>query len=221
MSKKTDTFVLEPKAVKLMEKYSISYPEYGVAKTAREAAAIADKIGYPVVMKIVSFDAPHKSDVGGVLTNLASAKEVQKGYDNIIESVKNALPNAVIEGVMVCSQAKKGVEVIVGATNDPVFGMTLMFGLGGIFTEVLKDVAFRSIPIKPIDAKEMIEEIKGLPMLTGTRGQASCDLDKLKELLLSVSRFIEDTPDITQLDLNPVRVYPDGVKALDVRIIRK
>jgi len=219
MSKKTDGFVLEPEAVKLMEKYNISYPEHGVAKTAKEATAIAEKIGYPVVMKIVSFDAPHKSDVGGVITGLTSTKAVQEGYNTIVESVKNALPNATIEGVLVCSQAETGVEVIVGATNDPVFGMILMFGLGGIFTEVLKDVAFRSIPIKPIDAQEMIEEIKGLPMLTGTRGQVSCDLGKLKELLLSVSQFIADHPDITELDLNPIRVYPDGIKTLDIRII--
>ena len=217
----TDNFILEPKAVKLMEKYNIFYPVHGMAKTAKEASTIADRIGYPVVMKIVSLDTPHKSDVGGVITGLDSTKAVQDCYGTIINCVKNALPDANIEGVLVCCQAKTGVEVIVGATSDPVFGMTLMFGLGGIFTEVLKDVVFRSIPIKPIDAKEMIQEIKGLPMLTGTRGKAPCNLDKLQELLLSVSQFIADHPDITEFDLNPVRVYSDGIQTLDVRIIRQ
>ena len=221
MPDKINEFVLEPEAVKQVGTYGISYPEHRVAKSAEEAVLASDKIGYPVVMKIVSPDVPHKSDVGGVMAGLDSAKAVREEYYTIVANVKNILPEAVIKGILICRQAKAGVEVIVGATKDPVFGMTLMFGLGGIFTEVLKDVTFRSIPIEPIDAQEMIREIKGYPMLTGIRGQSPCDLDKLSKLLLSVSQFVADRPDIVELDLNPVRVYPDGVQALDVRMISR
>jgi len=219
MTEKIHTFLLEPEAVKQVQLYGISYPEHGIAKNANEAVVVADKIGYPVVMKIVSSDVPHKSDVGGVIVGLDSAKAVREGYETIVVSVKKALPDIFIKDVLICCQAKPGVEVIVGATKDQVFGMTLMFGLGGIFTEVLKDVAFRSIPIEAIDAEEMIQEIKGYPIFKGTRGQTPCGLSKLRELLMSVSRLIAERPDIIELDLNPVRVYPDGVQALDVRII--
>ncbi len=220
MSEKLDKFVLEPEAAKQMQAYGVPYPEHSVAKNAAEAAVAADKIGYPVVVKIISPDASHKSDVGGVLVGLNSAGEVRDGYNAIVANVKNVLPNAIIEGALICRQANAGLEVVIGATKDPVFGMIIMFGLGGIFTEVIKDVTFRSVPIKPIDAQEMIQEIKGYSMLTGVRGQVPCDLDKLAKLIMSVSRFITDRPDITELDLNPVRVYPDGIQALDIRIIR-
>ena len=221
MPEKIDKFILEPEAVKQVEAYGIPYPEHSIVKSAQEAVIAADKIGYPVVMKIVSPDVLHKSDVGGVIVGVDSAKAIREGYKTIVANVKNILSNSVINDVLICSQAKAGVEVIVGATKDPVFGMTLMFGLGGIFTEVLKDVVFRSIPIEPIDAEEMIKEIKGYPMLTGVRGQSPCDFDKLVKLLLSISQFIADRPDIVELDLNPVRVYPDGVQAIDVRMISR
>ena len=221
MSEKTGRFILESEAVKQVQAYGIPYPEHGVAENAAAAVAVANKIGYPVVMKIVSPDVSHKSDVGGVIVGLDSAKAVIGGYKTIIANVKAVLPDAVMEGVLICRQARAGVEVIIGATKDPVFGMVLMFGMGGIFTEVLKDVAFRSIPIETIDAEEIIQEIKGYHMLTGTRGQTVCDLKKLSELLLSVSQFIVQRPDITEFDLNPVRVYPDGVQVLDVRIVHQ
>jgi len=130
MSNKTEKFILEPEAVNQVKAYGISYPEHGVAKSADDAVAVADKTGYPVVMKIVSSDAPHKSDVGGVLVGLDSPEAACEGYETILANVKNALPDAAIEGVLICHQAKEGVEVIIGATKDPVFGMTLMFGRG-------------------------------------------------------------------------------------------
>ncbi|MBW2370704.1 MAG: acetate--CoA ligase family protein [Deltaproteobacteria bacterium] len=221
MTNKNASFVLEPEAVAQITPYGVSYPAHGIAKTADEAVGVADGIGYPVVMKIVSKDAPHKSDVGGVVAGLADADGVRSGYQKIMDSVTSALPDADISGVLICKQAPEGVEVIIGATEDPIFGMTIMFGLGGIFTEVLKDVSFRIAPLEQIDAEEMIREIKGYPMLTGVRGQEPCDLDSLADLLVGVSKFVADRPDITELDLNPVRAYPEGVQVLDVRIIKK
>jgi acyl-CoA synthetase (NDP forming) len=222
MTIQNSTFVLEPDAVAQITPYGIVYPNHHLAKSPEEAVQWADEVGYPVVMKIVSKDVSHKSDFDGVLIGLKDAKSVRSGYGKIINSVTDALPvDGDISGVLVCEQAPEGVEVIIGATEDPVFGMTIMFGLGGVFTEVLKDVSFRSAPLDRIDAQEMIREIKGYPMLQGTRGQAPSDIEALADLLVAVSKFVMDFPELKELDLNPVRVYSNGVQVLDVRIINK
>lgn len=222
MTIQNSTFVLEPDAVAQIAPYGVVYPEHRMAKSAEEAVQYADEIGYPVVMKIVSKDIPHKSDFDGVLIGLEDAESVQAGYWKILDSVTDALLiYGDISGVLVCKQAPEGVEVIIGATEDPVFGMTIMFGLGGVFTEVLKDVSFRCAPLDRIDAQEMIREIKGYPMLQGARGQASSDVEALADLLVSVSKFVTEYPELKELDLNPVRAYSNGVQVLDVRIIKK
>lgn len=212
-------FLLEPQAIQNLAQYNIPYPAHGLARTPEEAVEIASGIGFPVVLKIVSADAVHKSDVGGVKVNLATADQVREAYQEIIANVLAHNPLAEIEGLLVAQQAREGIEVIIGALDDPTFGATLMFGLGGIFAEVLKDVTFRIAPLERQDAEEMIKEIKGFPMLQGVRGSAPLDLEAIVELLMAVSAMVTAEPKIKELDLNPVRVFDQGLMVLDVRIM--
>ena len=214
-------FILEPEAVRRLKRYDIPYPEHRITLSAQEAAAAAEELGYPVVLKIVSPDVLHKSDAGGVMVGIEDAGQVSQGYETMVNRVQSTVPDARIEGVLVCRQAAEGVEAIVGAVDDPIFGPTIMFGLGGIFTEVFNDISFGVAPLKRIDAEEMILEIKGYPLLSGARGREACDLDKLADLLLSVSSLVMEWTNIKELDLNPVRLYEDGLMVLDVRIIEK
>ena len=190
-----------------------------LATTGDQAAKIAEKAGFPAVLKIVSPEITHKSDIGGVKVGLGSADEVKKAFDEILAAAKKAEPKAHIEGVAVQKMAPAGTEVIVGMSKDPQFGPVLMFGLGGILVEVLKDVAFRIVPLEPRDARQMIREIKGFPVLQGFRGQEPADLEALEKLILKVSAFVEAHPQIEELDLNPVFAYKDGAIAVDARIV--
>jgi acyl-CoA synthetase (NDP forming) len=217
----TARFVLEPDAIRVLEQYNIPYPEHGLARSPEEAARIAGELGYPVVLKVVSPDVVHKSDAGGVVAGVEDGREVRSAYEGILDGVRAAVPKARIEGVLVCKQAPDGLEVIVGGLDDATFGPTVMFGLGGIFAEALKDVSFRVAPLERRDAEEMIEEIRGYRLLTGARGQASYDLDATIDLLLSVSRLLIDHQEIKELDLNPVRLYHKGLLVLDARIMER
>lgn len=190
-----------------------------LAKTADEAAQLAGEAGFPTVLKIVSPEITHKSDIGGVKLGLGSADEVKKAFDEIVAAAKKAEPKAHIEGVAVQKMAPAGTEVIVGMSKDPQFGPVLMFGLGGIFVEVLKDVAFRIVPLEARDARQMVREIKGFPVLEGVRGQPPADLAALEGMILKLSEFVEAHPEIEELDLNPVFAYADGVIAVDARIV--
>ena len=152
---------------------------------------------------------------------LNNGKEVARGFNEMKDHLAKVLPEAPIEGILVCKQAPKGLDVIVGALEDPVFGSAIMFGLGGIFTEVMQDVSFRLVPLNREDAQGMIAEIRGYPLLSGARGQVRCDLDQLTELLLSVSRMIADQRSIRELDLNPIRLFDKGLMALDVRVMKQ
>jgi acyl-CoA synthetase (NDP forming) len=154
-----------------------------------------------------------------VRLGLESKDEVEEAFGEIMDAVKAAQPDAKIEGVAVQKMAPQGTEVIVGMSKDPQFGPVMMFGLGGILVEVLKDVAFRIVPLEPKDAREMVREIKGFPVLEGVRGQKPADISALEGLILKVSEFIEAHPEIEELDLNPVFAYPDGVLAVDARIV--
>ena len=178
-------------------------------------------MGYPVVLKVVSQDILHKSDVGGVMVGIKDRMQLVSGYETMLANVRSARPDALIKGVMVSKQAPIGVEAIIGGIDDPVFGPTLMFGLGGIFAEILEDVAFRIAPVSRKHAEDMIREIKGFSILAGVRNRPGCDLDAVTELIISVSRFLEDSPDVLELDLNPVYLYEDGLMAVDTRIIKK
>jgi acetate---CoA ligase (ADP-forming) len=214
-------FLTETEAIKYLEQYDIPYPDHGFATSAKEAVAIAKRIGYPVALKIVSPQVVHKSDVGGVLTGLGNGREVACGFIALKNRVAKALPDASIEGVLVCQQAPQGLDVIVGGLKDPVLGSAVMFGLGGIFTEVIQDVSFGLVPLSRRDAHEMIREIRGYPLLVGARGQKGYDIEQLAELLLTVSRMIAEQRFIRELDLNPIRLFKKGLTALDVRIIKE
>ena len=197
----------------------IPVAEATLAASADDAAKAAAKAGFPVVLKIVSPDVTHKSDVGGVKIGLKDEAAVRTAYDDIIAAVSDRQPKARIEGVAVQAMARPGTEVIVGMSKDPQFGPVLMFGLGGIFVEVLKDVSFRIVPLEERDAREMIAEIKGRAVLDGVRGGEPADIGALASLLLQLSAFAEANPQVEELDLNPVFAYKDGCLAVDARIV--
>lgn len=213
------SYLLEPEAKIVCMEYGIPVTRFKVALSQDEASKFADQVGYPVVLKIVSPDVLHKSDVGGVVLDLKSASDVESAYKKIIANVKKHKPDAKIVGVLVQEMAPSSTEVIVGATKDPQFGPALMFGLGGIFVEVLKDVTFRIAPITESDAQEMITEVKAYPILKGYRGQPAVDVDAIVKILMDTSRLVMDHQEIKELDLNPIIVYEKGAKTVDARII--
>ncbi len=190
-----------------------------IATTRDEAVAAARAAGFPAVMKVLSDDLPHKSDVGGVRLGLADEAAVAAAYDAMMAGIRAAAPHARIDGVSIQRQAQPGVEVIIGMTTDPQFGPVLMVGLGGVLVEVLKDVAFRIVPVSARDAGEMVRELRGLPLLQGYRGAPAADLGALEAIVQSLSRFAQDNPEVREIDLNPVFAYPNGAVAVDARVV--
>lgn len=213
------SLLTEVEAKQVLREAGVPATETVLATTRDEAAVEAERIGFPVVLKVVSPDIAHKSDVGGVKLNLSSKEAVGAAYDEIMASARAAEPNAKILGVAVQQMAKQGTEVIIGMTTDAQFGPVMMFGLGGIMVEVLKDVSFRLVPLEDRDANQMISEIKGYPVLTGVRGQEGADIGALKSTIRKVSEFVAQHPEVRELDLNPVFAYPDGAIAVDARIV--
>jgi len=213
------TLLTEVEAKALVQAAGISVVRTELARTAEEAVSIARDVGLPVALKICSPDVAHKSDAGGVQLNLTSEEAVRDGFNAITKSVQKAQPNATLDGVSVQRMAQPGVEVIIGLTTDPQFGPLVMFGLGGVHVEVLKDVAFRLVPLNQYDAHTMIREITGLPLLTGHRGQAAVDITALEQTLLALSALAEAQPDIQELDLNPIFASTDGCLAVDARVV--
>jgi acyl-CoA synthetase (NDP forming) len=211
--------LLETEAKEVCRGYCIPVTKSELAESEADAVRFANGIGYPVVLKIVSPDVVHKSDVGGVEVGLKGDDEVRCGYRRIMENVKKNNPKARIVGIIVQEMAPPSTEVIVGAIKDPQFGPVVMFGLGGIFVEVLKDVAFRVVPFTEDEASDMIGEIKAYPILKGYRNMPPVDTKAITEILLSTSRLMTDYPEIKEIDLNPILVYQKGAKAVDARII--
>lgn len=216
---KNRLLLTEVEAKTLLNAAGVSVAQARLAQTREEAITLAEEIGFPVVLKICSPEVVHKSDIGGVRLNLLSVSEVGEAFDSIISLVKRAQPTAEIDGVSVQPMAKPGVEVIIGLTVDPQFGPIVMFGLGGIAVEVLKDVAFRLAPLTPRDANDLIREIRSFPLLTGHRGQPAVALVALEQMVLQVSALAEAYPEIKELDLNPIFAYADGCLAVDARIV--
>ncbi|GGX82402.1 acyl-CoA synthetase [Litchfieldella qijiaojingensis] len=212
--------LLEPEAKALLRTHGIQVPAETLVRSPADLAGIAAKFGdQALAMKVVSKDILHKSDAGGVKLNLRGEPALIEAYTAIMESCRTHVPDAEIEGVLVTPMARKGVEVIVGVSRDPIFGPVLMFGLGGIFVEVLEDVAFRAIPLSRHDARSMVAQIKARKILSGVRGEAAIDQDALVDLLLKISSLVEAYPELGELDLNPVIAYSDGYAVVDARVI--
>ena len=211
--------LLEPEAKNICMEYNIPVSPFEVAKNEEKAVEFSKQIGFPVVLKIVSPDIIHKSDMGGVIVSLKTDAEVRDAYRQILKKANKFLPEAKIVGVLVQKMAPQSTEVIVGAIKDPQFGQTLMFGLGGIFVELLKDVTFKIAPLTREDAREMITKVKAFPLLNGYRNTPPADLNGLIDVLLNASRLVMDYSEIKELDLNPVMAYKTGVITVDARII--
>ena len=209
----------EIEAKQVVKSIGVPVVETRLATSRKQAGEIAGEIGFPVVLKIASPDIVHKTDAGGVKVGLKNKTEVAKAYSEIMRSAREKFPKAKIQGAAVQSQARPGIEIIVGVFKDAQFGPVIMFGLGGIFVEVLKDVSFRLVPIERRDAAEMIKEIKAYSLLKGYRGQEPADISALEDILMKVSGFVEKTPEIKEIDLNPVFAYKDCAVAADARIV--
>ena len=217
--KQDRTVLTEIESKHVIKEAGINIIETWLALSQGEAVAISQNIGFPVVLKVASPDIPHKSDAGGVKVGLNSKADVRKAYQEIVTSARQKYPAAKIEGVSVQSTAGPGIEIIIGMFKDSQFGPVIMFGLGGVFVEALKDVSFRIIPIARRDAAEVIKEIKGYPVLQGYRGQEPANIPALEDILLKVSDLVEQTPEITEIDLNPVFACKDTAIAVDARIV--
>lgn len=210
-------FVTEPEAKRVLRVYGIPVTREEICGTPAEAVAAAEKIGYPVVMKLVSPRVVHKTEFDAVRLDLRSPDEVRRAFSEIISKARMEIKDTEIHGVLV-SEMAGGVEMIIGSIKDPQFGPIMMFGLGGIFVEVFRDVSYRLAPIERIDAEEMISELRGRKLLEGFRGGPSVNRESLLHTMISVSRLLADHDEIAEMDLNPIFGSEDGVKVADARI---
>ena len=217
------TFLLSHEAQELMNAANVPVPTSFIAKNIDEAVKHSSEVGYPVVMKIVSKDIIHKSDAGGVALNLENKEEVIDAYQAIMHSCKKYDPKAVITGVEIVEMVEKGTETIIGGRIDGSFGPVIMFGLGGIYVEVMKDVSFRALPLSRGEAMSMIKQIRSYPLLLGVRGEEQRDINGIVDVILKVGAIVRKCTDISDIEVNPLVAYErgDGVKAVDVRILLK
>ena len=215
------TFLLAHEAQEVARAAGLLMPKSGVARNLDEAVRLAESIGYPVVMKVVSKDIIHKSDAGGVALDLEDRAEVLDAYEAIMHNCRIHAPRARIEGVEVGEMVKKGTETIIGARRDASFGPVIMFGLGGIYVEVMKDISFRAWPIDRGEAMAMIKEIRSYPLLLGVRGEERKDIDGVIDTILRVGALLAGCPAVSDIEVNPLVVYDQGhgVKAVDMRIL--
>jgi acyl-CoA synthetase (NDP forming) len=217
--KEARAVLTEMESKDLLRSLGIPTTEMKLATSKEEAVALSRKIGYPCVLKVSSPDITHKSDAGGVKVGLKSEEDVAEAYDAIMSSCRAKFPNAAIEGVTVQNMARPGLEVIVGMATDPQFGPVMMFGLGGVWVELLKDVSFKIVPLTKYDAKSAIREIRAAPLLDGFRGSDPVDTSALEDILMRVSDFVSKTPEVKEMDLNPIFAYSKGAMAVDARVI--
>ena len=203
----------------LCREYQIPVADWEIATTADEAVQAAEQLGYPVVIKLLSAQLSHKSDVGGVALSLKDASDVRREAQKMLEMFHQLALDSTNTSIMVQRMVDSGVEVILGGKQDPSFGPVVMFGMGGILVETLDDVSFRIAPLSRMDAEEMIEEVRGARILQGARGIPPLDRDSLIQALLSLSQLLVDNPNIAEMDINPLLVSRDGVKAVDARAV--
>ncbi len=215
------TFLLSDESRRIMDAVGVSLPQSMMAASVKEAVDAADTIGYPVVMKVVSKDILHKSDAGGVALDLVDREEVMDAYEAIMHKCRAYDPSALIKGVEVNEMVVGGIETIIGAKNDRTFGPVVMFGMGGVYVEVLKDVSFRSAPLDRDEVMRMLQETKSFRILLGVRGEKRKDIDSVVDTVMKLSLLIQTCGDIEDIEINPLTVYDDGegVRALDVRVL--
>jgi acetate---CoA ligase (ADP-forming) len=205
----------------LLSAYGVGFPDVRRVRSVADALTAADEIGYPVVLKVASPDISHKTDVGGVALGLADRDAIRSAFERMRSELRRRAPSARIEGFEVEAQVPSGTEVLIGIQRDPNFGPVVVFGLGGIYVEVLRDVTFRLAPVRPLSARHMIESVRGFPILQGVRGGPPGDLDRLAEAIERISQLAVEVPEVAELDLNPLIVRPagEGVVAVDARIV--
>jgi acetyl coenzyme A synthetase (ADP forming)-like protein len=209
----------EAEGYEILGKYGVPVPAFKIVTTAEEAGEVADSIGFPVVMKIVSPQIIHKSDSGGVITSVGTKEGAQAAFNRIVTSVKEYNPKAKIEGVIIEEQAKPGLELIIGGKTDPTFGKVITFGIGGTLVELMKDVTLRILPTTEKDVRDMVKEIRSYPLISGYRGSKPKDEETLVNAILNVCRFFEENGNIKEFDINPLRLYESGACAVDSRVI--
>jgi acyl-CoA synthetase (NDP forming) len=219
IAKKEKRPLLETEAKELLREYGIPVPDFKLIKSEDEIVGLAKEINFPIVMKIVSPDIIHKTEAGGVKVGIKDEKEAKTAYQEIIYKVKKYKKEAKISGVITYSMIPQGPEIIIGMMKDPCFGPTIMFGLGGIFVEILKDISFRILPLEERDAEEMISEIKGYQILKGIRGETPKDVKSIRDVLMKISQLVMENPEIKEIDLNPVFVFNKGLQVVDARMI--
>lgn len=210
--------LLEHEVYQILNFYRIPTPKWKLVKSKKEAVEFAEKSKYPVVLKVVSKEIIHKSDVGGVFVDLPDKIAVERAYDQITKNVRKNVPRAKIEGVLVYKMIQKGKEVIIGGMKDPQFGQTIMFGSGGILVEFIRDTVFRVLPITRKNAEEMIDESKISNLLRSYRGTSS-DVNEIINTIMKVGKLLEDNPQIKEFEMNPIEVLKKGLCPVDARII--
>ncbi|MFQ5737189.1 MAG: acetate--CoA ligase family protein [Thermodesulfobacteriota bacterium] len=207
----------EPEAKEILRACGIPVPRFKVVKDVTGAIEAASEIGYPVVLKLVSADIAHKSDVGGVAMGIKDDSEIEERWSRMILGVAMETPTAMIEGFLIEEMVPRGVEVITGVIKDEQFGPVAMFGTGGVSVELMKDVSFRLSPIDEAGALEMMGEVKGWPLLRGFRGDTPRDVSAVADIIVKLTRVVEETDGLTELEINPLVVYEKGVMAVDAR----
>lgn len=211
--------LLEPEAKALLSAWRIDVPKSALLKTEDDLRVALKKVSPPYVLKVISPDILHKSDIGGVVTGLNNQEEIEKAFKEIKKKISEKSARARIDGFLLEEMAPKGVEVIIGGLRDDQFGSAVMFGIGGIAVELMKDVSYRLAPLDKEEAMSMMKELKSYPLLTGYRGSSPVDLGKLGEAIVKVSEIIAELEGIKEMEINPLIVYKDGVMAVDARVV--
>jgi len=211
--------LLEPEAYEVCKEFDIPYPPTRLASDLNEGIQAAKEIGFPVVMKVVSPDIVHKSDVGGVVVNIDSEEKFRIKYEELMSNLRSKAPKAIIKGILVQKQMMGGTEVVIGGLRDKQFGPVVMFGLGGILVEVFKDVSFRLAPLNKEEAMRQIRETKAFKLLEGVRGQSPSDIDAVANLIVNAGELLVKIPEISEIDFNPVKAYENTCIVVDARII--
>ncbi|MCZ3367125.1 MULTISPECIES: acetate--CoA ligase family protein [Methanobacterium] len=216
-----DMYTLGLESFDILKAYGIPTVGTAITKNLEDTLKAAEEIGYPLVMKIVSPQISHKSDVGGIKLNLNNADDVKAAYEDMMENIPKKEPNATLEGVQLQKMLSGGKEVIIGMVQDPTFGPMMMFGLGGIYVEILKDVKFAIAPVNEEEAREMIAGIKTHELLEGTRGDKAMDTEAIADIILRISQLVTDFPEINEFEINPLMVFEEGALAVDMRLMLK